>query len=30
MRAAVVTDLAGPDGVVVREVPNPDSRPHRS
>ena len=27
MRAAVVTDLAGPDGVVVREVPTPTPGP---
>ena len=27
MRAAVVTDLIGPDGVVVREVPTPTPGP---
>ena len=27
MRAAVVTELNGPDGVVVREVPDPALKP---
>ena len=27
MRAAVVTDLNGPDGVVIREVPDPTLKP---
>ena len=27
MRAAVVTELNGPDGVVIRDVPNPTLKP---